>query len=255
MSKPIILLALLALIIAACGAQSPTEPPLESYPAPQEPEPVQLPETQVDTDDSVYPPPFPTATPLTSFGTVYPAPEGGLQTFKIIPGESKVSYEVGEVFLDQDNAFNLAVGITTEVNGEILVDRDNPKNSSIGIVSVDISQLTSDNPRRDNAIRERFLQSAQFPIVEFTPNDIQGLPENYEEGQQITFQVTGNVTIRDVTKPATFDVTLVGNGDTITGEATTTFLMSDYGFGPISIAGILNTKDEVNVKVVFVARP
>ena len=63
------------------------------------------------------------------------------------------------------------------------------------------------------------------------------------------------MTIRDVTKPATFDVTLVGNGDTISGEATTTILMSDYGFGPISIAGILNTEDEVNVKVVFVARP
>lgn len=255
MSKPIILLALLALIITACGAQSPTEPPPEGYPAPQEPEPVQLPEIQVDTDDSVYPPPFPTATPLTSFGTVYPAPEGGLQTFKIIPGESKVSYEVGEVFLNQDNAFNLAIGITTEVNGEIVVDRDNPQNSSIGIVSVDISQFTSDNQRRDNAIRERFLQSAQFPIVEFTPNDIQGLPENYEEGQQISFQVTGDVTIRDVTKLATFDVTLVGNGDTISGEATTTILMSDYGFGPISIAGILNTEDEVNIKVMFVARP
>jgi len=255
MSKPIILLTFLALIIPACGAQSPTEPPSESYPAPQEPEPVQLPEIQVDTDDSVYPPPFPIATPLISFGTVYPAPEGGLQTFKIIPGESKVSYEVGEVFLNQDNAFNVAVGITTEVNGEILVDRDNPQNSSIGIVSVDINQFTSDNQRRDNAIRERFLQSAQFPIVEFTPNDIQGLPENYEEGQQITFQVTGDVTIRDVTQPATFDVMLVGNGDTISGEATTTILMSDYGFGPISIAGILNTEDEVKIKVVFVARP
>lgn len=254
MSKPILLLSIM-FIIAACGAQTPTETQPENYPAPQESEPVQQPETQLDTDDSVYPPPFPTATPLTSFGTVYPAPEGGLQTFKIIPGESKVSYEVGEVFLNQDNAFNVAVGITTEVNGEILVDRDNPQNSSIGIVSVDISQFTSDNQRRDNAIRERFLESAQFPIVEFTPLEIQGLPESYVEGQQITFQVKGDVTIRDVTKPATFEVSMVGNGDTITGEAETTVLMSDYGFGPISIAGILNTEDEVNIKIMFVARP
>ena len=159
------------------------------------------------------------------------------------------------MFLNQDNAFNLAVGITSQVNGEILVDRDNPQNSSIGFVNVDISQFTSDNQRRDNAIRERFLESAQFPIAEFTPQEIQGLPASYEEGQQITFQVTGDLTIRDVTKPATFEVSMSGQGDTVTGEAATTILMSDFGFGPISIAGILNTEDELNIKIVFVARP
>ena len=123
------------------------------------------------------------------------------------------------------------------------------------MVSADISQFKSDNQRRDNAIRERFLQSAQYPIVEFSPQDIQGLPETYEQGQELTFQVSGDLTIRDVTKPVTFDVKMVGNGDTITGEATTTILMSDYGFGPISIAGILNTEDEVKVLFVFEAQP
>ena len=141
------------------------------------------------------------------------------------------------------------------MDGEILVDRENPQNSSIGVVSADISQFKSDNQRRDNAIRERFLQSSQYPIVEFSPQDIQGLPETYEQGQEITFQVSGDLTIRDVTKPVTFDVKMVGNGDTITGEATTTILMSDYGFGPISIAGILNTEDEVKVLFVFEAQP
>jgi polyisoprenoid-binding protein YceI len=81
------------------------------------------------------------------------------------------------------------------------------------------------------------------------------LPETYEQGQEITFQVSGDLTIRDVMKPVTFDVKMVGNGDTITGEATTTILMSDYGFGPISIAGILNTEDEVKVLFVFEAQP
>jgi hypothetical protein len=52
----------------------------------------------------------------------------------------------------------------------------------------------------------------------------------------------------------TFEVTLVGDGVTMTGEATTTILMSDFGFGPISIGGILNTEDEVKVTFAFVAR-
>jgi hypothetical protein len=32
-------------------------------------------------------------------------------------------------------------------------------------------------------------------------------------------------------------------------------LMSDFGFGPISLAGILNTEDEVKINFDFVARP
>ena len=254
MSKTIYLLALFAFLITACSAQTPTESPPESYPAPQQTEPLQASEPQENTDDSVYPPPFQTTTPVVNLGTSYPAPEGGMEVFIIVPGESGVSYEVGEVLLNQNNAFNLAVGVTYEVNGEILVDRENPQNSSIGPIRVDISQLTSDNQRRDNTIRERFLESAKFPIVEFTLIEIQGLPESYQEGQQITFQVSGDLTVRDVTKPVTFEVSFVGESDTITGEATTTILMSNFGFGPISIGGILNTEDEVKVKFVFVAR-
>ena len=255
MSKSIILLILLAMLMIACGGQPETEAAQDSSQLLEEPEPVQQPEQLVDTADSSYPPPYPVDTPAITFGTVYPAPEGGVQTFKIIPEESEISYEVGEVFLNQDNAFKIAIGITNEVNGEILVDRENPQNSSIEVITVDVSQFKSDNQRRDNAIRERFLQSAQYPIVEFTAQEIQGLPESYEPGEEITFQITGEVTIRDITKPVTFEVKMVGNEDKITGEATTTILMSDFGFGPISIAGILNTEDEVNIKFVFEARP
>lgn len=255
MSKTTLLLVLLVFLLAACGGQPVAEVATESNPTPQESSITQPPELQIDTSETGYPAPYPVDTPIITLGTAYPEPQIGLQTFSIIPGESKVTYEVGEVFLNQDNAFNLAVGITTEINGEIIVDRENPQNSSIGVVSVDISQFTSDNQRRDNAIRERFLQSAQYPIVQFSPQDIQGLPDSYEPGEVITFQVSGDLTIRDVTNPVTFDVKMSGIGDTITGEATTMILMSDYGFGPISIAGILNTEDEVNIKIIFVAQP
>ena len=254
MSKTLFFLTLFALLITACGTPTPTtEIPPENYPAPVEES------IQADViEEPAYPYPIDIVTPEITFDSAYPypypAPEGGMEVFVIIPGESQVTYEVGEVFLNQGNAFNLAVGVTSEVSGEIFVDRTNPQNSSIEPIFVDVSQFTSDNQRRDNAIRERFLESAIFPIVEFNPQEIQGLPESYTEGEQISFQVSGDLTIRDVTKPVTFEVTFVGNGDTINGEATTTILMSDFGFGPISIGGILNTEDEVKVTFAFVAR-
>ena len=61
--------------------------------------------------------------------------------------------------------------------------------------------------------------------------------------------------MREITQPVTFDVTVSGTQNELTGEAGTTILMSDFGVGPISIAGILNTEDEVKRSFTFVARP
>ena len=251
MSRTVIIFAVIAFVLAACATQSPTTTSPENYPAPQQTDSISESETQSDPDEFAYPPPYHTATPLVD---PYPAPEGGIEVFTIVPGESEVSYEVGETILNQDNRFNVAIGITPEVNGEVFVDRNNPQNSAIGPISVDISQFTSDSARRDSTIRERFLESAIFPNAVFTPLEIQGLPETYPEGDQISFQVSGDLTVRNVTRPVTFDVLFSGEGDTMTGEATTVILLSDFEVGPISIAGILNTEDEVKLTFRFVAR-
>jgi polyisoprenoid-binding protein YceI len=162
---------------------------------------------------------------------------------------------VGEVFINQNNLLNVARGVTPQVSGDILVDRQSPQNSTLGTITVDISQFTSDSPRRDGALRERFLESARYPLATFVPTQISGLPATYQEGEQISFQVSGDLTIRETTWPATFDVTMQIGGDTLSGEAKSTILMSDFGIGPISIAGILKTEDEINLTFTFQARP
>jgi polyisoprenoid-binding protein YceI len=184
-----------------------------------------------------------------------PQAEASLTIYKIVPGESTVTYEVGETFFNQNNRFNLAVGVTPQVTGDIQVDTANPQNSKIGEVQVDVSQFKSDSGRRDGAIRSRFLQSATYPIATFTPTSFEGLPDTYTEGQEITFKVTGDLTIKEATKPVTFDVTVKLEGGTLTGTATTTILMSDFGVGPIELAGMLGTEDQVKLTMAFVARP
>jgi polyisoprenoid-binding protein YceI len=165
-----------------------------------------------------------------------------------------LQYEVGETFLNQGNVFNLAVGRTSQVAGEVTLDPAAPQNSSLGTFTADISQFASDSDRRDNAIRGRYLESSKYPIVTFKPTTVEGLPQTYQEGQEITFKVSGDLTIRDVTKPVSFDVTAKLSGGALSGQAVTTILMSDFGFGPISIAGILNTEDQAKITLTFVAR-
>jgi hypothetical protein len=56
-------------------------------------------------------------------------------------------------------------------------------------------------------------------------------------------------------QPVIFEVTTQLEGDTLTGEATATILMSDFGVGPISLAGMLQTEDEVLITFNFIAQP
>lgn len=206
----------------------------------------------------------PTATPLPPTQSA-PAPAeptptaaadgGNIVIFKIVPGESQASYEVGETFFNQNNRFNLAVGVTTAVAGEIEANLADPPASRIGPITIDVSQLKSDSTRRDNYLRNNALESARYPTVTFVPTAVEGLPTTYAEGQDYTFRVRGDLTVRTTTRPVTFDVTARLDGQTLSGTATTTILMSDFGIGPIDLVGILRTEDEVKLTLRFVARP
>lgn len=239
-----ILFALLVFILAACTAAPTTQPSPTAQPV----QPTALPAT------ATQPPVMETATGEPPSEPT-PAGDGQSRVFRIVPGESQVTYEVGETFLNQDNRFAVAVGVTTQVSGEINANLANPPASSIGVIEVDISQFKSDSSRRDSAIQNQWLESARFPIARFEPVRVEGLPEAYSEATPYAFRVVGNLTVREATREVTFDITARLDGDTLTGSATTTLLMSDFGVGPISIGGILNTEDQVKLTFDFVARP
>lgn len=191
--------------------------------------------------------------------SVWPAPGAAapttVQRFVIQPGDSNVTYRVNETLFIEGNRLNTAVGTTTVVRGEIMVDRGRPANSRIGTITVDISQFKSDSERRDNRIRQSWLESAKYPHAVFTATEIKGLPETYQEGREVAVQITGNLKIRDVTRPTTWASTVKLEGNTLTITGNTTIKMTDFGFDPPSIMGILRTENEARLEFKFVARP
>ncbi len=255
MFKTLLVLFAMSLMITACAiAPSPTSTPTIATTQSIDPSPVSpatittappSPTVEQPVHTSVVLP-SPTDTPLSGQGNV---------VYRIVPGESQLTYEVGEVFINENNRFNVAVGVTSQINGEIMLDLDAPQNSRLGVITADISQFKSDSSRRDNAIRNRFLESARYPTVTFVATQIEGLPQAYQPGQEIQLKISGDLTIRQVTKAVTFEVSVKHQGDALIGQASTTILMSDFGFGPISIVGILKTEDQVKVTLKFVARP
>jgi polyisoprenoid-binding protein YceI len=253
MGKHLLILTVFAILLVACSSQAATQAPLPvvAEPTAAVTSPTDAP---LATEESA-PMPAATKAPTSEPTAESASPAAGLVTYKIIPGESQLQYEVGEVFIDENNRFAVAIGVTPQVAGEISLDLAAPQNSSLGTFTADISQFQSDSGRRDNAIRGRYLESERYPTVTFVPTSVEGLPESYQEGQDIPLKITGDLTIREKTLPATFDAVVRLEGNQLTGQATTTILMSDFEFGPISIAGILKTEDEAKITLKIVARP
>ena len=184
-----------------------------------------------------------------------PATAPVVQRFVIVPAESQVTYRVAETFINEGNRLNVAVGMTNAIRGEIIINRGDPRQSRVGVITVDISRFQSDSSRRDNAIRGRWLESSRFPTAEFTPTEIEGLPAAHEEGKDLRLVISGRLKVRDVTRLTKFQTTLTLSGTTLSGLAATKFLMTDFGFQPPSILGILRAENEVNVELRFIARP
>jgi len=238
--KRSIFLITLALLLAACTPAA-TQPPAQAALAPTRTETTP---TEVSTTE-------PTPTGAVA---VVPATGGDdIRTYTFVPDQTSAWYEVNEVFFNENNRLNTAIGITRAVSGDILLNFTDPQKSTLGEITVDISLLKSDSSRRDNAIRGRWLESARFPLVKFVTHSVEGLPAEYEPGSEITFKVSGEMTVRDATVPVTFDVSAKLEGDTLSGSATTQILMTDFGFDPPDIAGILKADNDAKIVLTFAA--
>ena len=192
--------------------------------------------------------------PATASRAAGTATTGGTR-YAIAATNSKATYKVNETFINQGNRFNTAQGTTGDVTGDITINKQNPSLSTIGTIKVDISKLASDSGQRDNQIRNRWLESTKYPTATFVPKRLEGLPTTpYTDGQDLTFKIVGDLTIRTVTKEVTFDATGKIVGDTFTGTSATKFNMTDFGFDPPDVAGIVKAENGVELTMTIEAK-
>jgi len=93
--------------------------------------------------------------------------------------------------------------------------------------SIDVNSINTENENRDKHLKsDDFFNAEKFPTMKFESTSLQPLGNN-------KYKLTGNLTIRDITKPVSFDVTYGGTitskGKTKSGfKATTTINRLDY---------------------------
>ncbi|HEX2052238.1 MAG TPA: YceI family protein [Actinomycetota bacterium] len=137
-----------------------------------------------------------------------------------------------------------AVGRTDEVTGSFTVGgtQGNYTISDINI-EVDMTTLRSDSDRRDNALRERGLETDRFPTATFTsPGPIE-LPPDVTPGRPVEFMLGGALTIHGVTRQVTIPVEAELDSRTIEVVGSLTIPMADFNIEPPNVANIVSVGD------------
>ena len=161
---------------------------------------------------------------------------------------SVVGYRVEEVLFGQNTE---AAGRTEGVTGEIVIAGTTVES---GGFEADLTQVKSDEERRDGQFQERIMDTATYPTATFeltAPLELTSIPDDLV---QVTTSATGDLTVRDTTRSVTFDVVAQRNGDTIEINGSIPVVFADYGIANPSTGGI-TTEDNGLVEFVLVFEP
>jgi polyisoprenoid-binding protein YceI len=142
-----------------------------------------------------------------------------------------------------------AVGTSDALTGTIVLNKDGSIDASASKLSFDLRTLHSDQPKRDGYIQRRTLQSDQYPMAEFVPKTITGMP-NPLNGQ-FGFQLTGDMTIHGVTAPITWQglATVDNKSGLVAGRAMTDFKFETFGLTIPQLARLLSVNDDIAVEI------
>ncbi|MBI4622261.1 MAG: YceI family protein [Verrucomicrobia bacterium] len=143
-----------------------------------------------------------------------------VETYTIDPVHSAVGFSIRHFVSKVPGKF-------TKFGGTITVDRENLQNSSAE-ATIDVTSVNTDNQKRDAHLRSAdFFEVEKFPTMTFKST-------SWKKTGAETFQVTGDLTLKGVTKPVVLKVALLGFGPGMRGamlsgwEATTTINKAEF---------------------------
>ncbi|MFO7758141.1 MAG: YceI family protein [Roseovarius sp.] len=161
------------------------------------------------------------------------------EAYTLDPSHSQVLFSYDHL------GFSTTYGMFAGFEGEIMFDEENPGNSSVEVSMPLMSMFTGWEEREEHFMSEDFFDASEDDMVTFTSTGIEVTGED-------SAQITGDLTMNDVTKSVVLDTTLtqqaehpMENKPWLGFEATTTLLRSDFGVGDFAPM----VSDEVEVRI------
>lgn len=158
--------------------------------------------------------------------------------------------------LDEDlrGSRNTVVGVTNQVAGQLPIDLADLSGAQVGVIQINARTLKTDSDMRNRTMQNQILDAGTYEFITFTPTDIQGLPASAAVGEAISFTITGDLTIRNISQPVTFNVEATAVSDTqITGTASAVVNRTDFDLRIPSVPSVANVDEEVQLSFTFTA--
>lgn len=166
----------------------------------------------------------------------------------LVPEKSEARYRVREQLASLSLPSD-AIGKTSAVTGTIVGKTDGTIISSESKFVVDLATLQSDRSQRDNFLRRNVLETSQYQYATFVPTKATGLPSAFPSSGQVSFKLTGDLTIRDVTKPVTWDVACQGQPTEGMCHATTSFQFEYFNLTQPRVSIVLSIVDNITLEM------
>lgn len=128
--------------------------------------------------------------------------------------------------------YSVLTGRFDTFDGNYSFDKDKPEEGTVS-VEIDMNSVNSNHTKRDEHLRSAdFFDVTNHPKATFTSTGIEVTGDD-------TAVVTGDLTLRGITKPVKLDTKFIGEGDDPWGgyrsgfTGTTTIQLGDFGMGGV----------------------
>lgn len=158
--------------------------------------------------------------------------------YAVDPLHTQVAFEVNHL------GFNAYHGLFGDISGTLVLDPAQPEKASLDII-IPMSGITTTSAKLTEHMQTAdFFDAAKHPVATFKSKSV--------TVSGTSAMITGDLTIRGVTKPVTLDARFIGAGanpmskaETVGFEATTMVRRSDFGM----TYGIPLVTDEVALRI------
>jgi polyisoprenoid-binding protein YceI len=179
-------------------------------------------------------------------------PEAALH-YRVVAERSEARYRVREQLAGISFPSD-AVGTTRAIEGSLSLDAQGHLRGSDSRFTVDLRTLRSDRDRRDNYVRRNTLETERHPTAVFIPSEVRGLPFPLPQTGTTSFELIGDLTMRETTRRLTWEATATFNGQEISVQAKTSFRFADFGLSIPRVASVLSVEDTIRLETDLLLR-
>jgi polyisoprenoid-binding protein YceI len=168
----------------------------------------------------------------------------------LAPTGNAARYRVREQLVGH-NLPNDAVGETQKLTGAISIDSSGRVMRDASKFTVDAGSFVSDKNRRDGFVRGRLLAADEYPTIVFVPAAVTGVGVPLPTSGSRELVMTGDLTVRGVTRPTTWKGTAQFNNGGVVGSASTSFTFDDIQLEQPRVPVLLSVADTIKLEIDF----